>query len=89
VYVFGAKRANHGAYTATLDGRAAAANGSAVPDAFAQLLFGAGGLPYGEHTLTLANTDAQGGFVDLDYVVVTAGDGRTECVARGSRDGPG
>jgi hypothetical protein len=48
-------------------------NGSASPDVFEQLLYGNGSLPYGQHTVTLANAGAPG-YVDLDYVVITTGD---------------
>jgi hypothetical protein len=48
-------------------------SGAASPDVFEQLLYGNGSLPYGQHTVTLANAGAPG-YVDLDYVVITTGD---------------
>jgi hypothetical protein len=79
--VYGAKRANHGMYNVTLDGRAFSGNGAATPSEFQQLLFANGSLPAGLHTLVLANADSGGLYVDLDYFVVTAGDNSDACVA--------
>jgi hypothetical protein len=74
IYLYGAKRFNHGAYTVTIgQNPAVTLNGSASPDLFEQLLYGNGSLPYGQHTVTLSNAGAPG-YVDLDSVVITTGD---------------
>jgi hypothetical protein len=74
IYLLGAKRFNHGAYTVTIgQNPAATLSGAASPDVIEQLLYGNGSLPYGQHTVTLPNTGAPG-YVDLDYVVITTGD---------------
>jgi hypothetical protein len=75
VYLYGAKRSNHGAYAVSLDGQITSGNGSS-PNAelFEQLLFSAVDLPYGTHELVLTNTAAPQ-YLDLDSVVVVGGDG--------------
>jgi hypothetical protein len=74
IYLYGAKRFNHGAYTVTIGQNPASTfSGAASPDVFEQLLYGNGSLSYGQHTVTLANAGARG-YVDLDYVVITTED---------------
>jgi hypothetical protein len=77
-YLYGAMRPNHGMYAVNVDGQTTSNNGSRDPNAFQTLLYGNSDLPYGEHQVTLTNTGAPG-WVDLDYVVLTVGDG-TKCV---------
>jgi hypothetical protein len=74
IYLYGAKRFNHGAYTVTIgQNPTVALSGAASPDVFGQLLYGNGSLPYGQHIVTLVNAGAPG-YVDLDHVVITTGD---------------
>jgi hypothetical protein len=74
IYIYGAKRFNHGAYTVTIgQNPAVTLNGAASPNAFEQLLCVNGSLPYRQHTVMLANAGAPG-YVDLDYVMITTGD---------------
>jgi hypothetical protein len=60
------------------DGHPFTANGGGHGDMFNQTLFQLGGLPFGAHTVKLANTPTAGGYVDLDWAVVEVGDGRAD-----------
>jgi hypothetical protein len=57
-------------------------NGSADPDVFDALLFGQSGLAFGPHEVVLTNdwTTPTPSFVDLDYVVLTLGEGKSSMV---------
>ncbi|KAI4527471.1 hypothetical protein K525DRAFT_264179 [Schizophyllum commune Loenen D] len=73
VYVYGAKRFNHGAYSVELDGIKNNYNGSSDEELFQQLLFSSGPLEgNGPHTLYL-QCDGSGdyGWLDLDYITWT------------------
>jgi hypothetical protein len=75
VYLYGAKRWNHGSYTVTVDG-VIVQNASGVGDDIYQaLLYGISDMEYGLHHIILTNTGAPS-YVDLDYVVITIGDGK-------------
>jgi hypothetical protein len=76
VYLYGAKRANHGSYIITVDNQVAVvANSTSVgDDVFKQLLYGTSELTYGLHQVVFAKT-ADPGFIDLDFVTIETGDG--------------
>jgi hypothetical protein len=74
-YFVGAKRANHGRFTVTLDGDTKTASGFSSQDIFQQLLFSKTDLPLANHTLTITNGDTNDQDVDIDYLVFTTGDG--------------
>ncbi|GJE94534.1 hypothetical protein PsYK624_107040 [Phanerochaete sordida] len=78
VYLFGAKRANHDVYSVILDGHTTTGHGYSAADSFQQMLFNQTGLsPSQEHHISLSNTPSSStlAYTDLDYVVITAGDG--------------
>ncbi|GJE94535.1 hypothetical protein PsYK624_107050 [Phanerochaete sordida] len=83
VYLFGAKRPNHNVYAVTLDGQTTTANGypgSSNANLFNQTLFSQTGLNLSQtHQISLTNTPSSStlAYTDLDYVVITAGDGDT------------
>jgi hypothetical protein len=80
VYLYGANRIDHSTYSVTLDGGLVAnRNGAAKEDVYQTLLYGNSTLNYGTHHITLANTGAPS-FMDLDYIIITTGDGTTESV---------
>ncbi len=66
-------------YWVTLDGTTTVRNGNANggPEAFQQLMFSATGLGKDQHQLVLQNkyTTASPSWVDVDYILVTSGDG--------------
>lgn len=68
-------------YSVLLDGQAFLGNSSANVDTFDRLMFARDGLAFGEHTVVFENayTTESPSFVDLDYAIVTAGDGQNEC----------
>ncbi|KAG1735097.1 uncharacterized protein EDB91DRAFT_1056403 [Suillus paluster] len=69
VWIYGAKRSNHGNYTVTFDNANSEYNGSATPDEFQQVLFTQSGLTQGLHTVSLTNTGpAAGSWFDIDMV---------------------
>ncbi|KAJ6482939.1 hypothetical protein C8R47DRAFT_578359 [Mycena vitilis] len=72
VYVFGAKRSNHGPYSITLDGVATLFDGNSANPVFGPL-FVSDVLPQKQHTVTLTNelTDANSPFLDLDFITWT------------------
>ncbi|CAE6426435.1 unnamed protein product [Rhizoctonia solani] len=77
VYIYGAKRSNHGLYRVTInDEESPAMSGRpplGQPDQFQTLLFSKEGLPNGENTLKLTNV-REGDrldYVDIDYIVIT------------------
>jgi hypothetical protein len=70
IWLFGAKRANHGTYTASIDNQTPTnGNGHSSPDVFRQVLFSAE-CSNGAHTVVLTNTGNVVGsnFLDIDYV---------------------
>ena len=72
VWVYGAKRDNHGIYNISLDGQFYQDDGYyAYPGTFQQLLFSAEGLnPTQPHTVAIidAYTNASRSYVDIDFV---------------------
>ncbi|GJE87433.1 hypothetical protein PsYK624_035160 [Phanerochaete sordida] len=78
VYLFGANRFNHDGYTVTVDDQDTTGNGYSASALFQQILFNQTGLSLSqEHQISLSNTPAPAvnAYVDLDYVIITAGDG--------------
>jgi len=65
VQVFGAKRGNHGLYTAQMDGNVSPAMNGSSSNSFNQILFGVE-LNLGLHNLTVINEENK--FIDIDYV---------------------
>ncbi|KII92353.1 hypothetical protein PLICRDRAFT_37120 [Plicaturopsis crispa FD-325 SS-3] len=75
VWVFGAKRFNHGPYNVTLDSETMITlNGHASPDVFQTPLFASGTMKQGLHHVTIANafTDNAANFIDIDYITWTS-----------------
>jgi len=70
VWVFGAKRANHGAYQVTLDGHTYKDTGKASPDLFQTVLFHGAGLKNTKHTVVLTDADNTPNlnFLDVDSI---------------------
>jgi hypothetical protein len=68
-----------GQYTVTVDGgHSFTGNGGGKGDVFNTSLFGLSGLAAGTHTVKLTNDAGTAGtYVDLDWAVVTLGDGHT------------
>ncbi|KAF8318029.1 hypothetical protein DL93DRAFT_2055029, partial [Clavulina sp. PMI_390] len=75
IWVVGARRSNHGLYTASVDGNSLTANGYANPDEQQQLLFGVSDLPQKAHTFTVVNkgnSDGSNAYFDIDYITLEA-----------------
>ncbi|KAF7970706.1 hypothetical protein HWV62_23250 [Athelia sp. TMB] len=77
VYLYGAKRGNHGLYNVTLDGMTTTSNGEYPdPGLFQTPLFSAANLKNTLHTVTLTNagtnTNRALDFLDLDFITWTA-----------------
>ncbi|KAJ6542738.1 hypothetical protein B0H19DRAFT_1267956 [Mycena capillaripes] len=72
VYVFGAKRPNHGPYSITLDGVPTLLDGFSNDPVFGTL-FVSDVLPQAQHKVTLTNqvTDPNKQFLDLDFITWT------------------
>jgi hypothetical protein len=72
VWVFGAKRFNHGQYNATLDGSIVSGNGYSSTQEFQLPLFNAVGLAPGIHEVTMTNapvnTSSVQVYLDIDFV---------------------
>lgn len=71
IWIFGAKRDNHGPYTVTLDGSVIEQAGFAVlPGVFQTPLFVSAGLQNKQHTVVITNTqtDDTKKFLDIDFV---------------------
>ncbi|KAI6033400.1 hypothetical protein EDC04DRAFT_2868874 [Pisolithus marmoratus] len=76
VWIYGAKRGNHGAYTVELDGATYGSYTGYYPtQEFLQVLFNQTGLSQGMHNLTLTNTGTNGQYVDIDLIVWQSGVG--------------
>ncbi|KAJ7875322.1 hypothetical protein B0H14DRAFT_3130764 [Mycena olivaceomarginata] len=73
VYVFGAKRGNHGPYSVTLDGTQTLFDGFSATAIFGTL-FVSDVLKQGKHTVTVTNqlTDTTKPFLDLDFITWTS-----------------
>ncbi|KAI0684583.1 hypothetical protein BC835DRAFT_1310487 [Cytidiella melzeri] len=82
IYIFGAFRPNHGVYSVSLDGNITLANGNSnsTESFFERLIFSADELSDDEHQLVLQNQHSTplAAFVDLDYILVTSGDGNPD-----------
>ncbi|PSR81991.1 hypothetical protein PHLCEN_2v6166, partial [Hermanssonia centrifuga] len=81
VYVFGARRVNHNLYTTTLDGVSTPpVDGQSNGPRFNSSLFNATNLGGNQHQLVLRNTfiSSASPFVDIDYMVITSGDGNAQ-----------
>jgi hypothetical protein len=88
VYIFGALRINHGGFNVTVDGVTTTGMSFGNPFVFQALLFGQGNLPYGKHEVVFTNAFGTGTaplFVDLDFVVITTGDGDDRYVMKKRR----
>ncbi|EIW85596.1 hypothetical protein CONPUDRAFT_49001 [Coniophora puteana RWD-64-598 SS2] len=71
VWIYGAKRVNHGTYTVQVDDSTYSnLSGYSGTEVFQQLLFNQSGLMQGTHKLSITNTDTTGHYVDLDLIVV-------------------
>ncbi|KAK0191401.1 hypothetical protein F5146DRAFT_599832 [Armillaria mellea] len=70
IAIYGAKRFNHGTYSATLDGVINRFDGYSQTSIYNQSLFSASSLQNGPHTLILTNTQTNNNlsFLDVDYV---------------------
>lgn len=71
VWIYGAKRSNHGPYNITLDGRVYRDDGFYAGQLFQQVLFSAVGLDATKpHTVSIVNsrTDATKPYLDIDSV---------------------
>jgi hypothetical protein len=71
VWIYGAKRSNHGPYNVTLDGRVYRDDGFYAGQVFQQVLFSAVGLDGTKpHTVSIVNslTDATKPYLDVDFV---------------------
>ncbi|KAI6039734.1 hypothetical protein EDC04DRAFT_3140744 [Pisolithus marmoratus] len=76
VWIYGAKRGNHGAYTVELDGATYGSyTGYYSTQEFLQVLFNQTGLSQSMHNLTLTNTGTNGQYVDIDLIVWQSGVG--------------
>ena len=72
IWLFGAKRANHGSYTVSIDNQQTLENGYNNQDIFGQVLFSAG-VASGVHTVVLTNTGnvTNSNWLDIDYVRIS------------------
>ncbi|PBL02050.1 hypothetical protein ARMGADRAFT_1005487 [Armillaria gallica] len=70
IAIYGAKRSNHGTYSATLDGVINRFDGYSQTSIHSQSLFSASSLQNGPHTLILTNTQTDNdlNYLDVDYV---------------------
>ncbi|KAG7445919.1 uncharacterized protein BT62DRAFT_142690 [Guyanagaster necrorhizus] len=73
VAIYGAKRSNHGFYSATLDGVINLFDGHSPNSIYNQSLFEASSLQDGPHTPILTNTETSNdsNYLDVDYVIWT------------------
>ncbi|KAK7055107.1 hypothetical protein R3P38DRAFT_2845138 [Favolaschia claudopus] len=74
VYVFGAKRPNHGPYSITLDGTQTTFDGGSAKDTIPATLFASDPLKLGQHTVTITNQliNNDKPFLDIDFITWTA-----------------
>ncbi|KLO14587.1 hypothetical protein SCHPADRAFT_903125 [Schizopora paradoxa] len=74
VWLFGAKRSNHGNYSVTLDDVSPSQvfDGNNANGEFRTLLYGASGLSFGDHKVVITNllTNVTEPFVDLDFIIL-------------------
>ncbi|KAG9220515.1 hypothetical protein CCMSSC00406_0003971 [Pleurotus cornucopiae] len=71
IWIFGAKRSNHGRYNVTLDDSVSEADGFASnPELFQTVLFSATNLKHEKHTITIRNdpTNDNAPFLDIDFI---------------------
>jgi len=74
VYLYGSKRPSHGTFDVDIDGTSLGQfSGTSTTIQNAQLLAKATGLSWGEHTVTITNSDPLGRFLDLDLIKWTTG----------------
>ncbi|KIP02359.1 hypothetical protein PHLGIDRAFT_298614 [Phlebiopsis gigantea 11061_1 CR5-6] len=83
IYLFGAFRVNHGTYSVSLDNVTTSRKGFGDPFKFQQNMFEQTGLGSGrEHSVTLKGPPGGAApYVDLDYIVVTQGDGNATTIS--------
>jgi hypothetical protein len=88
VYLFGALKVNHDEFTVIInDTISVTGNSFSDPFQFQQTLFGLGDLPYGTHRVVLENTcDLAAPYVDLDFIIITTGDGEERFVGPSSHE---
>ncbi|KAJ7889611.1 hypothetical protein B0H13DRAFT_1626706 [Mycena leptocephala] len=69
VWIYGAKRENHGPYSVTIDKTTTQYNGFSAKDNFTAL-FDSGSLASGQHTVVITNneSDAKKAFLDIDHI---------------------
>ncbi|PSR81993.1 hypothetical protein PHLCEN_2v6168 [Hermanssonia centrifuga] len=82
VYIFGSRRPDRGEYAVDLDGLTTTASGYSNNLTFNVTLFSATDLDDTEHQVALKNmfSSPAAAWVDLNYVVVTSGDGNPQYV---------
>jgi len=70
VWIYGAKRDNHGKYNASLDGNPFFDDGYSSVNIFRQVLFPGPGLASGTHTVSVMNSfeDTAKPYLDIDSV---------------------
>ena len=74
VYLYGSKRSSHGTYDVDIDGASLGQfDGSSTQVESMVLLASAERLTWGEHTVTITNSDPRGRFLDLDQIRWTTG----------------
>ncbi|TFK54258.1 hypothetical protein OE88DRAFT_1732934 [Heliocybe sulcata] len=88
IYVYGARRPDHDAYTVALDGQINyTGNGFSATALFQQLLYNATNLAPGQHGITLTDTSTAGNrpWLDIDYMIITAGNGDESTISTDTR----
>ncbi|KAG9101642.1 hypothetical protein FRC06_002765 [Ceratobasidium sp. 370] len=74
VYLYGSKRPSHGTFDVDIDGASLGQfSGTSTTIQNMQLLAKATGLSWGEHTVTITNSDPLGKFLDIDLIKWTTG----------------
>ncbi|KAJ7468225.1 hypothetical protein B0H11DRAFT_2305774 [Mycena galericulata] len=70
VWVYGAKRSNHGPYSVQMDGKTTQYDGFSTQDEFTYL-FSSGPLASGQHTVVVTNAvnDTTKPYLDIDYII--------------------
>ncbi|KAF9653279.1 hypothetical protein BDM02DRAFT_3087395 [Thelephora ganbajun] len=71
VWIYGAKRDNHGPYNTTLDGRTSSDTGYSSINLLQRVLFSGTGLASGNHTVSIVNSlvDNSKPYLDIDSIV--------------------